>query len=176
MPRSGDELQKTARPAPFAGYYLLVESQHRIRLPRSIGLIVRWLRRPPNSTDCVATISYEGSLRLWPADGELNSIHKALVTNLDSKIASGNELLDEDLEIARLMSSIWPVCICGEPSRYSFVLPEPARKLGIAPSKGELAVVFAAPSILEIWRPADWIARIRGTAEKLHAGSEADVT
>jgi hypothetical protein len=48
-----------------------------------------------------------------------------------------------------------------ESNRFTFTLPEGARKLDIAPARGEKAVVFIAGEILEVWHAGKWVEHIR---------------
>ena len=49
--------------------------------------------------------------------------------------------------------------------RFTIVLPKEARDLGLAPSAGSTAVIFAAGGLLEIWRASSWLEHIH----KAHA-------
>jgi hypothetical protein len=51
--------------------------------------------------------------------------------------------------------------------RYEFTLPEAARKLEIAPSRGDKAVVFATGEILEVWHVREWLEHVRAISGRL---------
>lgn len=55
--------------------------------------------------------------------------------------------------------------------RYRFAIPEASRRLGLAPSAGEQAVLFACGEVFELWRGQDWtreLAAAVGKARHLH--------
>ena len=80
------------------------------------------------------------------------------------------------LQYARLDAGSWPLTITKEKNRFTVYLPEgtvyklrqylpeEARKLGLVPDAGQLAVIFSAGEILEIWPAIQWVENLRGAA------------
>jgi hypothetical protein len=89
-----------------------------------------------------------GGIRLYsPAERERV---EAAIRDLDG----GAETPDAGtLDLARWLGQTWEVSI---EKGGRLILPEPPRKLGLAPNSGELAVVFLYGGILEIWTLEAW--------------------
>ena len=147
--------------SPVASWTFRVESQHRLRLPVDLGLVVTWL---PDCDNIFLFVGAIGGMRLLPEKSKMVGTKATLFRELATKPPSEDDFNAEWLPIARYQSTSWRVPLVKERTRFSITLPEDARKLGLCPSAGELAVVFGGGELLEVWPAQEWISAIRRTA------------
>lgn len=95
--------------------------------------------------------------------GSRSKLIKKLSPQQFRRNAAGSELSD----YARYASTSWSLTLSVEANRRALYLPEEARKLRLVPSGGELAAVFAAGEILEVWTVPDWIAHLRAVGRNV---------
>ena len=100
-----------------------------------------------------------------------------VIIQLGSRQIGRQQVRSRIVEYARYAASTWPVSISWEAKarRYTFTLPEGARMLRLAPSRGERAVVFAVGEILEVWPADEWVAYIRTLARDLDEVRESAI-
>jgi len=157
-------------PEPFRAWVLTVESQHRIRLPKQILETCKWLEtaEEPNNV-VVGTISHLGGLRFSPESARDATVRKELAARLEQSPARSEEAAAAWMDLVRFMATAWPVTIQVErkSERISISLPAEARKLGIVPSAGETAVVFASGEIIEVHKAVDWLKHSQAVGGRL---------
>ena len=144
-----------------------VDPQSRIRLDAELVKFVPWLD-PAKNRDlaCIAQTGPEGELQILqniPHGELLSGISKSLA----QVAADASEASASWLRFARVIATQWPLTCSYDRKnkRFTIVLPKEARDLGLAPSAGSTAVIFAAGGLLEIWRASTWLEHIH----KAHA-------
>lgn len=148
-------------------WVLTVDKQHRLRLREEVASVVPWLPTDAGTIECLAMVGPAGGLVVSPAD--LPKEHAEVIIQLRSRQIGRQQVGSRIVEYARYAAATWPVPISWEAKarRYTLTLPEGARKLKLAPNRGERAVVFAAGEVLEVWRADEWVAYIRTLARDL---------
>jgi hypothetical protein len=141
------------------------EDRHRLRLPKRLVTAVSWLTSSQDDLPCLAMVGVRGGMMICSLSLLVNrsKMIPKLSPHQFRRNVAGSELLD----YARYAATSWRLTISVEASRRALYLPEEARKLGLVPSGGELAAVFAAGEILEVWTVPDWIAHLRSTGRNV---------
>jgi DNA-binding transcriptional regulator/RsmH inhibitor MraZ len=116
-------------------------------LPKGVTEIFPWLSLE-TPIEVLAGRGARGGLRLYSPE-QRDQITAAMRQVADS--AGDPDQLDVDM--ARSLGMTWEIRI---EAGGRLILPEPARKLGLAPSAPGVGVVFAYGAILEIWRLRAW--------------------
>ena len=156
---------------PFRKWVVTVETQHRIRLPTEITRFAGWLAvNEEGQQTHVGTMSAFGGMQISPDGGRFGEARRSLVEKLLENPAKAGEAGADWLNLARYFATSWPVTFQMErkPSRITINLPAEARKLGIVPKAGEIAVVFATGEILEICGASEWVKLNNTMSEKLN--------
>ena len=170
-------------PPPYQTWLLTVEKGkgerpcHRIRLPREVGLLVTWLRAAVEPIECVCALGPAGGVVIVPATLVASS-RRSLDSLISDRVSVPWEVSGPRFELARYFAHTWDLSVQVDQSRFTLTVPEDVRKLGRAPSGGELAVVFAIGDILEIWRADAWCDHIRQVANSFNElrGSALDAS
>jgi len=161
--------ETTPKREPLKLWVLKVQSQHRLRLSREAAEYVTWLRTTKGfSIKCVGRVGPSGQLQIIPKEREELVLQKSR-SSLQVVPASANEISAPWLEIARFSAAGWEI-ICSfesENGRFTFVLPEGPRDLGIVPSEGGVVAVFGTGEILEIWPAHKWIQYVSNVSANL---------
>lgn len=134
--------------------------QIRVRFPaEEAETAVSWLRG--DSIRCRLFHGELGGVAIVPVDRMDESDRVALR-------AAASQIEDaEDYELAReylayLVTSCVVTLLYEEGDdrkpRYSLSLPIDARRLGLLPNAGQIAVIFGFGTTLEVWRRRDWLA------------------
>ncbi len=162
---------------PRSGIWLLEVgdkgNRQRLRFSRDMTLVIPWLTTNQKSVDgesksidCVCYISGAGGVVIEPSH-DFKTIRRSFEARMPARALRASDTGTSWLRLARYVAAAWPIQIGVEESRFSLTLPEEARKLGIAPQGGELAVLFAYDAILEIWRIEQWCEYTRQTTASL---------
>jgi hypothetical protein len=161
MPR-GNHIVEPAE--TFRLWIRRVEQENRLRLPRLFGRIIPWIGESYR-VDCVAFLGRKGGLSVAPMPSLRR--HKAAVERLRRIRFTPEGTAEQLIEYARYAATNWPVTVRQESGRYTVTLPEEPRNIGLLPSTGGYAAVFAIDDILEIWPAKDWVAHIRDSEASL---------
>ena len=167
MSRGSQRIKSSGQPCPWRIWVRIVEAQHRLRLPMELGSIIPWLREDRQSIDCLAMIGSHACLVVAPSG--VPKGHAQAVERLRRQRFTFDEAVPQQIEYARYAATSWTVSLLRESSRYTITLPEDPRKLGIVPSTGQNAVVFALSEILEIWHADRWMAHVQSTAKNIES-------
>jgi hypothetical protein len=152
---------------PWRFWLKTIESQHRIRVASELAEVVPWLNPQPSfQGDCLGSLGAAGQFQIsknQPAGDVLSDLASSLATSPAQPVESGAEWR----RLARFSSMTWPMRISFEKagSRFTFVLPEEPRDLGILPSSGQV-VVFAV-GFIEVWKPKDWLSHVQSASADL---------
>jgi hypothetical protein len=158
-----DALAATASAA--LTWVVRVTDESRVRFSLQAAAAVAWLAQEAGRTQCMATAGARGGLALSPVRAIPG--HEDIVNALLRRPLTVQQASSALADYARFTAATWPVTVSRERSRFSLTLPEEARKLRLAPSPAEFAVVFASGEILEIWPASDWVVHIREAARSL---------
>jgi hypothetical protein len=166
--------QSTKPPRPFGRWQLTIEkAQYRFRLPDEAAKIIPWLKAEVGfSVECQGFLGTYGQVQITPSapsaeiTARLNS--EAATAAFDPKAT-----LTDLTQLIRFAATIWPL-------RFSFEQPtdHPAGKFrlylrtemadqGILPQCGEELVIFAAASVVELWKPAEWLQNVKAVRADL---------
>ena len=155
--------EDSVHPVPFQAWFLTVEKQHRLRISRDAGLVVSWLDASSDRIECVAAVGPAGGICIGPASS-IEPLRRSIVTNLGGRSATPRESGSAWVAVERYLATSWALSVSVEATRFSLTLPKGARKLRLAPSWGETAVVFATEAIVEVWPREAWCKHIRHSA------------
>jgi len=135
----------------------VVERQNRLRLSEEATRSVRFLK-PGQETICKAFLGSAGQLQIAPEIVSL-AVTEEINTALTQMPARPEEAVAPWMDIARFSATVWLVKFQPEPGRkrLTVVLPREARKLGIVPNTGGVAVFFVSGDVVEIWRHDRWV-------------------
>jgi hypothetical protein len=147
-----------------------VDRQQRIRF-RSDAFSVPWLKDDEERVECRGLVGPEGGLLVAPP--HLLKRHERTLARLSRMDLSAETTPHEAIDYARLSTTQWTISIFRERSRFSINLPEEPRKLGLLPGRGQLAAVFAAGTIMEIWCADKWLTYVREKAKNIDELQEA---
>jgi hypothetical protein len=141
------------------------EDRHRLRLPKQLVAAISWLTASQEDLPCLGMVGARGGMTICSLSllGTRSKLIKKLSPQQLRRNTAGSELLD----YARYAATSWSLTLSVEASRRALYLPEEARKLRLVPSGGELAAVFAAGEILEVWTAPDWIAHLRAVGRNV---------
>ncbi len=156
----------TGRPHRQAAWFLTVERQHRLRIPDAAKLVIPWLSSSPGSMKCVAFVGPVGGVVL-ANEKRLEALSKLVQGHVKSRQVRVADAGTSWVALGRYLATSWTVTIGVESNRFTLTLPEEARKLGLAPSAGQVAVVFALDGLLEVWPANAWLAHVRSSAESI---------
>lgn len=158
----------TESPRPFRRWKLAIEkAQYRFRLPDEAAKIIPWLKPEVGfSIECEAFLGTYGQVQITAASPTAG-IAARLTSEIVTAAFEPKATLTDLTQLIRFAGAIWPL-------RFSFEQPadHPTGKFrlylstemsdeGILPGCGEELVIFAAASLVELWKPGDWIQNVR---------------
>jgi len=140
-----------------------VEPQHRLRIPNEFARLLAWLPEREEKIVAVGLIGPIGGMQIVPMESNLAKTRGRFQSKLNIVPAKIEETVSALVDATRYLATAWHVSFSYDParSRYTLVLPEEARLLGIVPKEGEGAVIFATGEILEIWPATAWVGHVR---------------
>ncbi len=153
--------------APYRLWRVLVEEQHRVRLPLGeVRTVVPWLSLEPGTVDCVGTLGPVGGIQIAPATTH-ERLSRGFIEALGDSTARSSESSQRWMDLARYLATTWPIPISVESSRISFTLPEPIRRAQLLPGAGGTVTVFGFGEILEVWEAVKWHDHVRSIAKTM---------
>lgn len=165
MPRSS---QRIPTLEPIARCVVSADDQHRLTLPRDFTELVPWLGRPPTSIDCLAQQNGRGGLVLHPPDKPPWVMKVPQM--LEGVVVESHTALDDWSDALRFGASVWPISLhvdsVGRSVRCRLQPSEGLRRLDLAPSHGEAALVFFCGELLELWVGKRWVLYEEGLANR----------
>ncbi len=172
MMRKRLQVDRSGRPEPFQMWVHTVEKANRLRLSHDLALVVPWLATETGRIECVCSAGAAGGVCIQPAKA-IDATRRSLTTHLDRRASTPTDDASGWVALARFLATSWDVPIAIEPGRFSLTLPEGARKLGLVPAKGQVAVVFAVAGIVEVWPAGEWVQHVRQSAASIDDLREA---
>ncbi len=157
---------------PFRAWVVTVDPYNRIRLPRDVADIVRWLDVRSEKLECIGTPGPWGGVQLAPLTDHQDDVQR-LAEAIAGAPPSASESNQKWVDVARLLATAWHIPIHVEASRISITLPEPPRRAKQLPESGDPVVVFGFGDILEIWDALQWHDHARATAKRKAAAISA---
>lgn len=153
---------------PFSATVRVLE-RHKIRLPKDIfSQIPALAEKPPATLRSVAVPGPFGGIQILPGESWSTPARTRVLEQIKSAQATADAADKHWMLLARYFSNMWPVTLSFYGNRYTLVLPDTPRHLGLVPrNEGEYALVFACGAVLEVWRPDAWLALAADTRSKL---------
>jgi len=153
---------------------VLVEDQHRVRLPLAeIRIVVPWLNAEPGKVECVATLGPTGGIQIAPAAAH-ERLRRSFIDALGDSPPRSSESGQKWVDAARYLATTWRISISIESGRISFTLPEQIRRAQLLLGAGGTVTVFGFGEILEVWETIKWHDHVRSIARTMpSAFSEA---
>lgn len=144
-----------------------VDDRHRLQIPAHLLARVSWWHDSGGPVECLALAGVLSSLFLI---AELPEHYQAAAARVSEQEGGLGRMATASSVLARYLATSWRLTV-GADGRVT--MPEEARKLGLAPSRGESAVVFARPAGIEIWARDRWLEQIEQAASRLEGLVEA---
>lgn len=153
---------------PFSATVRVLE-RHKIRLSKDIYCQIPFLaEKTPETIQAVAMAGPFGGIQVIFQDSMFAASRNRIQALIKKGQATADAATENWMLLARYLSNTWPLTLSFHDRRYTLVLPNTARELGLVPkNEGEEALVFVCGNVLEIWRPQAWINLIQDTRAKL---------
>jgi hypothetical protein len=135
---------------PFRVIVRDVEKQYRLRLPGEFAGLTKWLSASEDMrSQSLGVVGPLGGMQLIPLDCSVSQTRNTLRSELLELPAQVDEVTAAFTDAVRYLATAWYVDISYErkKDRFTLVLPEEARLLGVVPHQGESAVIFATGQI-----------------------------
>jgi hypothetical protein len=137
---------------PPVGKVYTVDGQHRIEVKDDAELVAQlpWLETAAGPVERVALRGPYGGISIEDPETvrvALAALAAGSLTAADAGTKRGR--------YARALALRWTISF--EKGRFRFTLPRGPREMGLVPSAGELAIVFVAGGIFEVWRQDKWL-------------------
>jgi hypothetical protein len=166
--------QSAKSPRPFGRWQLRIgKQQYRIRLPDEAVEIIPWLKAEVGfSVECQGFLGTYGQVQIAPS-----APGAEITARLNSELATAAfdpQGASTDLsQFVRFAATTWPLRFSFElpadrdAGRFTLYLKTEMADQRILPQRQEELVVFAAGSLVELWKPVEWLQNVKAVRADL---------
>jgi hypothetical protein len=163
-----------APPKLFGRWQLVIgKAQYRIRLPDEAAKLIPWLKWEAGfSLDAQGFLGAQGQVQIAssvPGTEIIDRLNSQMVAAAFDPRGSPTQLA----QLIRFSATTWPLRFSFElaadrpAGRFTLYLRREMADQHILPENQQELTMFIAGSLVELWKPADWLANIQATREYL---------